>query len=147
MHNVAASSYTETRRNAHVTLHSTVAIKFLLLLLLLMMATVDALAPITIRLAGNFGTAPATVRIAARVEPHTDNRVLCAIIANGEFETSSCRAHVGTKAPLQVVFEDFRGIGAGEYTALVSVTRQAPDGKVTTEQSKLQFHILSPFGG
>lgn len=111
------------------------------------MATVDASSPITIRLAGNFSSAPATIVVSARVEPHQDNRELCALLTDGVFETSSCRPHVGLKAPLQVVFEPFRNMEAGEYIAVVFVTRQAPDGKVTTEQARQQFRILESLGG
>jgi len=116
-------------------------------LFLLMMATAAASTPVTARLRGNFGQAPATVIVSARVEPHADNRVVCAFITNGEYETSSCRPHVGDEAPLQVVFEPFRGLGQGEYAAIVEVVRIARDGKQTRRMNSLTFRILEPFGG
>jgi len=118
----------------------------LALFLLLGAPSPSTSAPLTLSLRGGFGQAPATVVLTTRIEKHADNRELCALISSGEFETSSCRAHVGTNAPLQVVFQPFRGLPAGEYLALVVVGRQSPTGERSQVTARAPFRILSALG-
>ena len=118
----------------------------LLAFLLLLVTTAFAIQPVAVRLRGNFGTAPATVVVIARVEPRPENRDIEACVV-GDYTACSARAHVGVDAPIQVVFEPFRGLPQGEYDAVVTVRRQSVDGRWTTAVDKQHFIILEAFGG
>jgi hypothetical protein len=103
--------------------------------------------PVIVRLRGGNAFAPATVIVSARIEKHAWNREVCAAIDEGIFATQSCRPHVGTDAPTQVIFEPFRDLPEGEYTATVYVNRQNLDtGKWERVSGFINFRILAAFG-
>ena len=99
------------------------------------------------RVTGNFGMAPATVQVSARIAHHTGNRQVCAVFDNGKYWTMSCRPHVGFEAPLQVVFEPFRDLPEGEYLVTVAVTRLKDDGSWESPTDQTHIRIFPPLGG
>lgn len=111
--------------------------------LLALAGTGSSAAPVSIRLLHTIHTDPATVRVVVRVEKHADNRVLCVVVSNGEFETLSCRQHVGEQAPLQPTLEPFKALPQGEYTALAILVRRSPEGRETQHRAQAAF-IVSP---
>ena len=119
----------------------------LALFLLLGAPSPSASAPLTLSLRGGFGQAPATVVLTARIEKHPDNRELCVGVVGDAYESSSCRAHAGTTAPLQIVFAPFRGVPEGEYTAMLVLRRQSREGKWSQLSTRQPFIILSALGG
>jgi hypothetical protein len=81
-----------------------------------------------------------------RTEKHQGNRALCVAVISEAFESTSCRTHIGTTAPSQVVFEPFRGLPGGDYIAMAALDHQLIDGRHVTITVRHPFTILPGLG-